>query len=143
MDATAALGADGQPVDAAEMAAHSNRECRVYVGNLSYDVRSENLIDFMRAGECCERRGGPVLRRGDDDVGSRSNGHEVRLAEMKRVACEHSCANRMEQAKLRQGAHAYDWLPLSFDALEHSTMAWMVVGPQNDQQSLPAPCRQR
>lgn len=51
MDATAALGQDGQPVDAAEMARSSNKERRVYVGNLSYEVRSENLTEFMRSGE--------------------------------------------------------------------------------------------
>lgn len=47
MDATNASTGN---VDAAEMARQSNKDCRVYVGNLSYDVRSENLIDFMRDG---------------------------------------------------------------------------------------------
>ena len=30
---------------------HSKRENRVYVGNLSYDVKYRDLIEFMRGGE--------------------------------------------------------------------------------------------
>jgi hypothetical protein len=33
-----------------EFAKHSKRENRVYVGNLSYDVKYRDLIEFMRGG---------------------------------------------------------------------------------------------
>jgi len=36
--------------EAAEFAKHSKRENRVYVGNLSYDVKYRDLIEFMRGG---------------------------------------------------------------------------------------------
>ncbi|PWN35972.1 uncharacterized protein FA14DRAFT_122073 [Meira miltonrushii] len=36
--------------DVAEVARQSKKDCRVYVGNLSYEVRSEDLSDFMRDG---------------------------------------------------------------------------------------------
>ena len=36
--------------EAAEFAKISKRENRVYVGNLSYDVRYGDLMDFMRGG---------------------------------------------------------------------------------------------
>lgn len=46
-------GADGvNGVDAAEAAQKSRKENRVYVGNLSYDVKSSHLKDFMAAGTC-------------------------------------------------------------------------------------------
>ena len=32
------------------MSKTSKRECRVYVGNLSYDVRYRDLMEFMRGG---------------------------------------------------------------------------------------------
>jgi hypothetical protein len=38
-------------VDPAEAARQSRKENRVYVGNLSYEVRSNHLKDFMREGE--------------------------------------------------------------------------------------------
>jgi hypothetical protein len=36
--------------EAAEFAKQSKRENRVYVGNLSYDVKYRDLIEFMRGG---------------------------------------------------------------------------------------------
>ena len=36
--------------EAVEFAKQSKRENRVYVGNLSYDVRYRDLIEFMRGG---------------------------------------------------------------------------------------------
>ena len=36
--------------EAVEFAKHSKRENRVYVGNLSYDVKYRDLIEFMRGG---------------------------------------------------------------------------------------------
>jgi RNA recognition motif-containing protein len=36
--------------EAVEFAKLSKRENRVYVGNLSYDVRYRDLIEFMRGG---------------------------------------------------------------------------------------------
>ncbi|KAF8499503.1 hypothetical protein JB92DRAFT_2743421 [Gautieria morchelliformis] len=43
---------NADPEEAAEMAKNSKRENRVYVGNLSYDVKYRDLIEFMRgAGE--------------------------------------------------------------------------------------------
>ena len=36
--------------EAAEFAKQSKRENRVYVGNLSYDVRYRDLMEFMRGG---------------------------------------------------------------------------------------------
>ena len=32
------------------MSKSSKRECRVYVGNLSYDVKYRDLMEFMRGG---------------------------------------------------------------------------------------------
>ncbi|PWN41972.1 hypothetical protein IE81DRAFT_149700 [Ceraceosorus guamensis] len=43
----AGLG-DTNGVDPAEAARSSRKENRVYVGNLSYDVRSSHLKDFMQ-----------------------------------------------------------------------------------------------
>jgi len=42
------MNADAE--EAAEFAKNSKRENRVYVGNLSYDVRYRDLIEFMRGG---------------------------------------------------------------------------------------------
>ena len=39
--------------DAVEFAKISKRENRVYVGNLSYDVKYGDLIEFMRGGGWC------------------------------------------------------------------------------------------
>ena len=44
--------------EAVEMAKNSKRENRVYVGNLSYDVKYRDLMEFMRGGgwgnpNCC------------------------------------------------------------------------------------------
>ena len=36
--------------EAVEFAKQSKRENRIYVGNLSYDVRYRDLIEFMRGG---------------------------------------------------------------------------------------------
>jgi len=36
--------------EAAEFSKQSKRENRVYVGNLSYDVKYRDLIEFMRGG---------------------------------------------------------------------------------------------
>lgn len=36
--------------EAVEFAKQSKRENRVYVGNLSYDVKYRDLIEFMRGG---------------------------------------------------------------------------------------------
>ena len=36
--------------EAVEFAKHSKRENRVYVGNLSYEVKYRDLIEFMRGG---------------------------------------------------------------------------------------------
>jgi len=36
--------------EAVEFAKHSKRENRVYVGNLSYDVKYRDLMEFMRGG---------------------------------------------------------------------------------------------
>lgn len=47
-DAVMATGA----VDASEAARQSQKDCRVYVGNLSYEVKGDNLKEFMRAGAC-------------------------------------------------------------------------------------------
>jgi len=47
-DSTMATGV----VDASVAAQQSQKECRVYVGNLSYDVKGDNLKDFMRDGTC-------------------------------------------------------------------------------------------
>lgn len=44
-------GHDDQP-NAQEAAQRSKKECRVYVGNLSYDVKWNILKDFMREGAC-------------------------------------------------------------------------------------------
>jgi hypothetical protein len=41
---------NADPEEAAEMAKNSKRENRVYVGNLSYDVKYRDLIEFMRGG---------------------------------------------------------------------------------------------
>lgn len=41
-----------QGVDPGEAARQSQKECRVYVGNLSYDVKGYNLKEFMRDGAC-------------------------------------------------------------------------------------------
>lgn len=38
--------------EASEFAKISKRENRVYVGNLSYDVRYRDLMEFMRGGGC-------------------------------------------------------------------------------------------
>lgn len=55
MDATA-NGTDAAMsagvVDAGEAARHSQKECRVYVGNLSYEVKGDSLREFMRDGAC-------------------------------------------------------------------------------------------
>lgn len=45
----------GNGADVAEVARQSKKDCRVYVGNLSYEVRSEDLSDFMRDGACEKR----------------------------------------------------------------------------------------
>lgn len=37
-------------MDVTEVARQSKKDCRVYVGNLSYEVRSEDLTAFMRDG---------------------------------------------------------------------------------------------
>jgi RNA recognition motif-containing protein len=47
-DAVMATGA----VDPSEAARQSQKDCRVYVGNLSYEVKGDSLKDFMRAGAC-------------------------------------------------------------------------------------------
>ena len=41
---------NADPEEAAEMAKTSKRENRVYVGNLSYEVRYRDLMEFMRRG---------------------------------------------------------------------------------------------
>lgn len=41
---------NADPEEAAEFAKISKRENRVYVGNLSYDVRYRDLMEFMRGG---------------------------------------------------------------------------------------------
>lgn len=41
---------NADPEEAAEIAKNSKRENRVYVGNLSYDVKYRDLIEFMRGG---------------------------------------------------------------------------------------------
>lgn len=41
---------NASPEEAAEMAKNSKRENRVYVGNLSYEVRYRDLMEFMRGG---------------------------------------------------------------------------------------------
>ena len=41
---------NADPEEAAEMAKNSKRENRVYVGNLSYDVKYRDLVEFMRGG---------------------------------------------------------------------------------------------
>lgn len=41
---------NADPTEAAEFAKISKRENRVYVGNLSYDVKYGDLIEFMRGG---------------------------------------------------------------------------------------------
>lgn len=41
---------NADPEEAAEFTKNSKRENRVYVGNLSYDVRYRDLIEFMRGG---------------------------------------------------------------------------------------------
>ena len=38
------------PEEALEMSKSSKRDCRVYVGNLSYDVKYRDLMEFMRGG---------------------------------------------------------------------------------------------
>lgn len=37
-------------MDMGDVAKQSKKDCRVYVGNLSYDVRSEDLTNFMSGG---------------------------------------------------------------------------------------------
>lgn len=57
IDASAQISANGhddQP-NAAEAAQRSKKECRVYVGNLSYEVKWNILKDFMREGACRNR----------------------------------------------------------------------------------------
>ena len=49
--ASSAAGGAGREVAAAEAAKRSVRENRVYVGNLSFQVRWNDLKDFMREGE--------------------------------------------------------------------------------------------
>lgn len=39
--------------EAVEFAKVSKRENRVYVGNLSYDVKYGDLLEFMRVGSYC------------------------------------------------------------------------------------------
>ncbi|QRV76507.1 RNA-binding domain-containing [Ceratobasidium sp. AG-Ba] len=41
---------NADPEEAAEMTKHSKKENRVYVGNLSYDVKYGDLMEFMRGG---------------------------------------------------------------------------------------------
>ena len=41
---------NADPEEALEFAKISKRENRVYVGNLSYDVRYRDLMEFMRGG---------------------------------------------------------------------------------------------
>ena len=41
---------NADPEEALEFSKHSKRENRVYVGNLSYDVRYRDLMEFMRGG---------------------------------------------------------------------------------------------
>lgn len=41
-------------MDMGDVAKQSKKDCRVYVGNLSYDVRSEDLTNFMSGGAWCE-----------------------------------------------------------------------------------------
>ena len=58
--------------EAVEFAKHSKRENRVYVGNLSYDVKYRDLMEFMRGGGLgnlrlafrirVQRRGGRCLK---------------------------------------------------------------------------------
>ena len=50
-------GAAGAPAatDASDAARQSQKERRVYVGNLSYEVKGENLKEFMRDGACLYR----------------------------------------------------------------------------------------
>ena len=38
--------------EAVEFSKMSKRENRVYVGNLSYDVKYRDLLEFMRGGGC-------------------------------------------------------------------------------------------
>ena len=54
--------------EAVEFAKQSKRENRVYVGNLSYDVKYRDLMEFMRGGglgasNCCGFGFGCGLRR--------------------------------------------------------------------------------
>lgn len=41
---------NADPEEASEFAKISKRENRVYVGNLAYDVKYGDLIEFMRGG---------------------------------------------------------------------------------------------
>lgn len=51
VDGVAAAATTGGQVDSSEAAARrSQKECRVYVGNLSYDVKSDHLKEFMTDG---------------------------------------------------------------------------------------------
>lgn len=55
MEATMAAPANGggaadSQVNPQEAASRSKKECRVYVGNLSYEVKWNILKDFMREG---------------------------------------------------------------------------------------------
>lgn len=50
VDGAAAVSATGGQVDAGEAARRSQKECRVYVGNLSYDVKADHLKEFMTDG---------------------------------------------------------------------------------------------
>jgi RNA recognition motif-containing protein len=48
--ADAVMATSGGTVDAEAAARQSQKECRVYVGNLSYEVKGDSLKDFMRDG---------------------------------------------------------------------------------------------
>lgn len=56
MEGAANGGADAvmatSAVDPGEAARSSQKECRVYVGNLSYEVKGDSLKEFMRDGAC-------------------------------------------------------------------------------------------
>lgn len=69
--------------EASEFAKVSKRENRVYVGNLSYDVKYRDLMEFMRGGGLgnlrlvfrCAREG---RRDAADGAAKRSRGHSRR-----------------------------------------------------------------
>lgn len=90
------------PEEADEMSKTSKRECRVYVGNLSYDVKYRDLMEFMRGGG--SREGCFLLYPPTEECGME-------------VGCTCACAAGRAGARVRGGRFSL-FLPHSAFSVE-------------------------